>query len=137
MFVCNSCGIKFCFKFSLINQSLTFISVMFGWVFFRADNYAVAWQILRKVFQFEIINFLQQCRDLAVHFSYSSSLLCFAAIGAFFLPNTISVLKFYKYIIYKKRKYFLIFMTSLGLGVLINICLSLMSKPVTFLYYQF
>ena len=60
-----------------------------------------------------------------------------AAFMAFLLPNTIAILRFYKWQIYKKQNFWILAVTGFALAVLINVCLLLMSKPVTFLYYQF
>lgn len=125
------------FRFKLLNQALTLITVMVGWIFFRANNYQIAFAIINKLGNFSI-GLLSKAGLVSV-LGYKAALLMLAAavVIAFFSPNTIALLRFYKWQLYKKQNFWLLIFTGFVLAVLTNICLLLMSKPVTFLYYQF
>ncbi len=125
------------FRFKFLNQFITFICVTIGWVFFRSSNHNFAIAILTKIAR--LPNLAELRANLASVMSFKSALLALisAAVFAFFVPNTIAVLRFYKLQIYKKQNFWLLALTGLALAVLVNFCLLLMSKPVTFLYYQF
>lgn len=125
------------FRFKFLNQVLTFVAVMIGWIFFRANDYQTAFAIIDKLGDFKIG--LLSKAGLVPVFGYKIALLLLAvaAVIVFLSPNTIAVLRFYKWQIYKKQNFWLLVFTGFALAVLINICLLLMSKPVTFLYYQF
>lgn len=125
------------FRFQFLNQMITFICVMIGWVFFRADNQTVAWTILGKIFSFRTEIFQKASVVPLLGFKTALMALFVAALVAFLAPNTTALLRFYKWQIYKRRNFWILAATGLVLAVMINICLLLMSKPVTFLYYQF
>lgn len=126
------------FSVRIINQLLTFICVMVGWVFFRASNMKIASQIIDRILQPQW-NFGARASFWTLFGAYKSTMvaLLIAAAIAFFLPNTIAISRYYKWLIYKKKRMLFLFVTGFVLAILINLCLLLMSKPVTFLYYQF
>lgn len=125
------------FKFKFINQLITFICVMIGWVFFRANNHHIALEILEKIGSFKLEYLGKEALMSVLGLKTALLTVPVAAFMAFLLPNTIAILRFYKWQIYKKQNFWILAITGFALAVLINVCLLLMSKPVTFLYYQF
>lgn len=125
------------FRFRFLNQALTFVCVMIGWIFFRANDHRIAFGILGKLTEFSFESFSKAGLAPVIGFKTALLMLVIAIGTAFLSPNTIAVLKFYKWQIYKKNNFWLLALTGVGLAVLMNLCLLLMSKPVTFLYYQF
>lgn len=125
------------FRFKLLNQLLTLVAVMIGWIFFRANNHQIAFAIIDKLGSFKLD--LLSKAGLAPVLGYKTAIvmLMVAVVVALLSPNTIAVLRFYKWQVYKKQNFWLLVLTGVALAVLTNICLLLMSKPVTFLYYQF
>jgi len=125
------------FRFNFLNQIITFVCVMIGWIFFRANNHHIAFAIIKKLASFKI-EFLSKAALVPVIGFKTALVMLLVAVGVAFLsPNTIEVLRFYKWQVYKKQNFWLLVLTGFALAVLVNVCLLLMSKPVTFLYYQF
>ena len=125
------------FRFDFINKILTFLAVVFGWIFFRATNFDAASSILGKIIQFDLVAIHGQVQQLWSIFRFEILLGCAAAVFVFFMPNTNQLTRVFKYWVFKRKHIVAQVLVTLVLAVLLNICLLLMSTPMTFLYYQF
>lgn len=125
------------FRFKFLNQAFTFFAVFIGWIFFRAKNHQSALDIIQKLGEFNIDLLSKSALTPVFGSKMAFFMLLVATILGFAAPNTVAVLRFYKWQIYRRQNFGLLVLTGITLAVLLNVCLLLMSKPVTFLYYQF
>lgn len=128
---------KYRLPLRIVSWTLTYISVLVGWVFFRSSDLKSAVVIIKKMFTIS-------SSDLSTE-AYSSinnyPIVFLIALTAFLIsiagPNSIKITKYIKLIIYKRQSYLLQLCLVLIFACVFVICLLLMSKPMTFIYYQF
>ncbi|PYQ49485.1 MAG: MBOAT family protein [Acidobacteria bacterium] len=101
-----------------ISRPLTFLAVVFGWVFFRSANFGQAADIFGQMFGKNGLGAWTMTMD-------ETALLLIAAVTAFTLPNT------WEFRLRPLRTY------AYGLAVLFVCAVLLIGKESPFLYFQF
>ncbi len=125
------------FGFRWVNQVLTLLVVVVGWVFFRAQDSDTAFEILNKLVRVDLTALYAQIVEVYAKTLYTSLYIMLGTCIVLAGPNTIAIYRFFRSLVFMKNRFLLLVLTGFCLAVLFNICLLLMSKPVTFLYYQF
>lgn len=123
----------------LIGITLTMLSVVIAWVFFRAESTSGALNIISNMFSFT--NYPKQVVWLPVDFF----LIAIAASIAFFAPNTSQIFNYdgTKFqveqakilIIFKNKKQTALL--AIIAGALLSTILMFMAQPTVFLYFNF
>jgi alginate O-acetyltransferase complex protein AlgI len=128
----------------------TFFFVVIAWVFFRAKNVAQAKTLLFTMFNFADLNQIIKMNMLKENLTLVISELCLASFICFIMPNTLQLLEGESPILHAKEtyekfpttlfphlkwKYSIV--SGIALGLMFTACIILLSKTVTFIYYQF
>jgi D-alanyl-lipoteichoic acid acyltransferase DltB (MBOAT superfamily) len=124
-------------------RSLTFLAVLVAWVYFRALDIPTAHRMLQAMSGLAGTSF-SPASSVAEWGSYLSMHLpvAFAALVAFFLPNSQTWLARYRPVLehtvpHPRLRLRLNFPTAATLGVVLTACLLGMNQLSEFLYYQF
>lgn len=111
-----------------VSVPLTFLFVNFAWVFFRAQDMAQAFSLLKSMCWFHGVQAISMGADLALPDGRREFL---AVVGLFFLcqivPNSIKMSEAFK----PKKAW------AVAAGILLLLGICCLNKSTTFLYYQF